>query len=61
MSAWGVVCLGGCLPGGGSLLRGGGLPRRVSAQGGVHNPFVNRMTDRCKNIIFPQLRLLTVI
>ena len=33
----------------------------VSARGGVHLPPVNRITDRCKNIIFPQLRLRTVI
>ena len=31
----------------------------VSVHGGVHRP-VNRMTDRCKNIMFPQLRLRTV-
>ena len=28
--------------------------------GGVHPHFVNRIADRCKNITFPQLRLLTV-
>ena len=38
----------------------------VSAQGGVcqesvHLPPVNRMTDRCKNITFPQVRLWAVI
>ena len=29
--------------------------------GGVYTPPVNRITDRCKNITFPQLRLRTVI
>ena len=46
------VCLGGCLP------RGRGLP-----EGCTPPPLllVNRMTDRCKNINFPQHRLRTVI
>ena len=64
VSAWRVVCLEGvcpwgCLPGGvcpGGVCPGGCLPR-----GGVHLPPVNRITDRCKNITFPQLCLRTVI
>ena len=52
----GGVCLEGCLPGG------------VSAQGGVapnpdpeaDTPPVDRMTDACENITFPQLLLRTV-
>ena len=35
--------------------------RGVCVQGGVHPlPAENRMTDRCKNITFPQLRLRAV-
>ena len=46
--------LGGCLPRG-CLPKGGVCPR------GVHLPLpVNRNTDRCKSITFPQLRLRTV-
>ena len=42
-------------------VRGSGRPGGVSAQGGgVHLPPVNRITDRCKNITFPQLRLRAV-
>ena len=48
----------GCLP-------GGCLPRGVCLAGclpgRVYTSDVNRMTDRCKNITFPQLRLRTVI
>ena len=63
---WGVsACLGGlCLP-------RGCLPRWVSAQGDVSawgclprgvytTPLVHTITDRCKNITFPQLLLRTV-
>ena len=46
----------------------GCLPLRVSAKGGVHplwnqrqTPPVNRITESCKNITFPQLLLRTVI
>ena len=60
--------------GGGCLLPVGGLrPGRVSAPGGMSatggcipactgadTPPVNRITYRCKNITFPQLRLRTV-
>ena len=53
------VSAGGCLP-------RGSLPWGVSAWG-VHPqtqmqtpPPVNRITDRCKNITFPQLLLQTV-
>ena len=88
VSGGGVVCLGGCLPGG-VYPRGvsakeggrGGLPSGgVSAQrgcmprdvclgrgvsvGGIYSSLplpVNRMTDRCKNITFPLLRLRTVM
>ena len=39
---------------------GGVSAWRVSAQGGVHLPPVDRMTDTCENITFPQLLLRTV-
>ena len=47
----GGVCLGGC------------LPRRecIPACTGADTTRVDRMTDRCKNITFLQLRLWTVI
>ena len=72
----GGVCLGGCLPRRGVFTQGGGvypgrgcLPREgvsaqrggVSAQGAVHLPPVIRIANRCKNITFPQFRLLAVI
>ena len=48
----------------GRVCLGGVCPRVVSARrclsGGVYTPTVNRITDRCKNITFPQLRLRTV-
>ena len=51
------VCRGRRLPSGVSAGGGGCLPR-----GGVCTPPpVNRITDRCKNIIFLQLRLRTVM
>ena len=59
------VCLGGCLPQG-VCLWGVCLPRRWGVlsesvcSGGVH-PLVDRMTDACENITFPQLLLRTVI
>ena len=49
------VCLGGCVHGGGQGVQWGYLP----GEGGVHLP-VYRITDRCKNITFLQLRLRTV-
>ena len=60
---------GGCLPSGGVFPRKEGcLPRVVSAKGGVclvrcvHlPPAVDRMTDTCENITFPQLLSQTVI
>ena len=65
-----AVCWGrGCLPAKGRLPRGW-LSRGVSARGvcvskhalsQTPHPPVNRMTDRCKNITFPQLRLRAVI
>ena len=66
VSSRGVVCLvgvcqGGCLPGG--CLPGGCLPRGCVSQhalGQTPPPLVDRMTDRRKNITFPQLRLWTV-
>ena len=72
MSAWGRVsaqrdiCLGVCMPGEVGLV--GCLSRGVSARGcvypsmqwGRHPPAVNRMTDRCKSITFPQLRLRAI-
>ena len=56
----GGVFQGGCLPGG--CLPGGCLPRGVCipACTGADTPLVDRMTDRRKNITFPQLRLRTV-
>ena len=67
----GSVCLGGCLPRVGCLPREGCLPRVCLPKGAVcpegctpcrlqawiHPLLVNRITDRCKNITFPQLRL----
>ena len=64
MSAWVSVCPGGCLS-------GWCLPRWVytpwtqrqtppSGPRGRHPSLVNRMTDRCKNITFPQLPLRAV-
>ena len=50
VSAWGVSHSGGV------CLRG-----VVSEHALRQTPPVNRMTDRCKNITFPQLRLRTVI
>ena len=56
---------GVCLPRGVSakgVSAWGCLPRRGGVcLGGVHLPPVIRIADRCKNIIFPQLRLQTVI
>ena len=53
VTAWGGVCPGGrgCLP------RGVCIPACTRAD--THH--VDRMTDRCKNITFPQHRLRTVI
>ena len=72
VSAWGGVCRagwllgdvcweGGCLLGG--VCPGGCLPRGCVSQHAplADTPPVERMTDRCKNITFPQLRLRTVI
>ena len=71
---WGVSATGGlvsafrggggvCFPGGGGLCfrEGGCLPGGLyrSMHWGRH-PAVDRMTDRCKTITFPQLRLRTV-
>ena len=67
----GGVCPGVCLPGRclpGGYLPGRCLPRGVSARGvGVYpsmhwgrHPPVNRITDACENITFPQLLLRTV-
>ena len=52
-----TVCRGGCLPRGVSAGRClfGGVFQGVSAR----HP-VNRITDRCENITFPQLRLRVV-
>ena len=56
----GGVCPGksvqGCLPGGG----GGGLPRGCLPRRGVRPP-VDRQTQACENIPFPQVLLRTVI
>ena len=48
-------------PGEGGICPGGCLPRSCVCPGGVHHPPVNRISDRCKNITFPQLLLRTVI
>ena len=55
----GGVCPGGSVQGKGM----GGLPGGVypSMHWGRYPLAVDRMTDRCKNITFPQLRLRTVI
>ena len=54
-AVWAGVCPGGCLP-------GGVCPGVYhSMHWGRHSPLpVDRMTNRCKNITFPQLRLRTV-
>ena len=54
----------GCVPSAAVTVSGVSCLWGVSAWGylpkwGVH-PLVNRMTDMCKNITFPQLRLRTV-
>ena len=54
VSAWGVSARG-C----GSVHRGGVRP--CSLHAGIHTPHVNRITGRCKNITFLQLRLRAVI
>ena len=59
---------GGCLP------RGVGVQEEclpiwgvhapswsIAMHAGIHTDPVNRMTDRCKNITFPQLRLWAII
>ena len=62
----GGVCPGGICPGRGCLSRGvspvGVCPGGVypSMHWGRHPP-VDRMTDRCKNITFPQVHLCTVM
>ena len=53
-----TFCCSGRL--GGGVYQGRGLPREGSVQGDVHLRPVNRITDRCKNITFPQLRLRMV-
>ena len=62
VSAKGCLCQGvstrGCLPG--ECLPGGGVVYPVHA--GIHTTplWTEWLTDRCKNITFPQLRLRTV-
>ena len=51
VSAWGGV----------GSLSGAVSAWGVCVQGGVHLPPVDRITDRCKNITFPQPRLGTVM
>ena len=64
MSAWGVSARGGVCPGG-YLSRERVSAWEVSAWGclprGCTPPPVDRMTDTCENITFPQLLLRTVI
>ena len=55
----GGICLGGVCPGYVCL---GGVCLRVCVPGGCKlSPSAKRMTNRCKNITFPQLRLRMVI
>ena len=54
----GRVSVGGCPPGG--VCPGGCLPGGVCL-GGAHLPPVDRMSDACENITFPQLLLRTVM
>ena len=65
MSAQGVSAKGGVCPGGvytGECLPKGCLPGVcIPVCNGADIPHVDRMTDRCKNITFPQLCLRTVI
>ena len=56
VSAPGSVCPDGCLPRGTSAL---GVYTPCPLHAGIHPP-MNRITDRCKNITFPQLRLRAV-
>ena len=58
VSPAGISAQGGCLPGRGHLPRG-----CVSQHTLGQTPLrpVERKTDRCKNITFPQIRLWTVI
>ena len=61
--ARGVPAQGVYLPGG-CTCQGVYLPGGVPAWGGYlprYSPSVNRMTDRCKNITYPRLRLRAVI
>ena len=52
LGEWGGVCLGRCLARGMSAW--GVSAQRGVCPGGVRLPSVNRRTDRCKNITFPQ-------
>ena len=61
VSVQGCVCPGGCTPS--SPCRSPIACCNTSPcplHAGIHSPPVNRMTDRCKNITFPQLRLRVV-
>ena len=59
--AWQEACVAGagvhgrgaCITGG---VHGGGCVHGRGGRCGMHAPLVNRMTDRCKNIILLQLR-----
>ena len=61
----GCVCPGGCLPTG-CLLRGLSTrrctPATCPSHAGIHTPpmWTEWLTDRCKNITFPQLRFWAV-
>ena len=59
MVCLGVVCLGGVFLG--CVCLGGVSAYGWSAQGVYNLTSVNRITHRCKNITFPQLRLQTVV
>ena len=45
---------GGCLPSGREVSAQGGVSARGVSAGGVADPPVNRVTDRCKNITLSQ-------
>ena len=58
----GCVCLGGCLPRGVCPGMYTSWTQRQTPQlhARIHTPPVNRITDRCKNITFPRIRLRAV-
>ena len=65
VSTWWVSTWGGCLPRGVCLnplfIACWDTHTPCPLHAGIHPAPVNRITDRCKNIAFPQLRLQAVI